>query len=247
MELSLAVNASLVTLSKFGKCFVMEWNNMLISAIFCTEPFRIPFAGRVDVCCFDKTGTITGENLVVEGICGVEYVDSFSWYVTLTASARQTSRNSSLWLRAARTRLWLWLLRTLLFFWMTARSLVTLWRKLRLKPSTGSSPRVRHLYDGTDNQAIRLHQTPRTHLTSTRLSLSVVSSSHLPSSACQLSLPFQTLKESNTTPLSRALLRLSRLCTATFLPSTTRPTAGTLSVEAAFWHSASRLWKLETA
>ncbi|KAF8876645.1 endoplasmic reticulum Ca-transporting P-type ATPase [Infundibulicybe gibba] len=61
MELSLAVNASLVALSKF--------------AIFCTEPFRIPHAGRVDICCFDKTGTITQENLVLEGVVGVDSVN----------------------------------------------------------------------------------------------------------------------------------------------------------------------------
>ncbi|GAB1522819.1 putative cation-transporting ATPase 1 [Rhizoctonia solani] len=76
MELSLAVNTSLAALSKF--------------AIFCTEPFRIPVAGRVDVCCFDKTGTITAVDLVVEGVAGVDPTDPLK-LVPLTAASRETT------------------------------------------------------------------------------------------------------------------------------------------------------------
>eukprot|EP00566_Odontella_aurita_P003381 CAMPEP_0113584308 /NCGR_PEP_ID=MMETSP0015_2-20120614/33028_1 /TAXON_ID=2838 /ORGANISM="Odontella" /LENGTH=1570 /DNA_ID=CAMNT_0000489337 /DNA_START=20 /DNA_END=4732 /DNA_ORIENTATION=+ /assembly_acc=CAM_ASM_000160 len=55
MELSLAVTSSVADL--IHRC-----------GVFCTEPFRIPMAGTVDVCCFDKTGTITSDEMVLRGV-----------------------------------------------------------------------------------------------------------------------------------------------------------------------------------
>ena len=54
IELTLSVNSSLLALSKL--------------LVFCTEPFRIPYAGSISVCCFDKTGTLTKEEYQFAGI-----------------------------------------------------------------------------------------------------------------------------------------------------------------------------------
>jgi manganese-transporting P-type ATPase len=54
MELSLAVTNSLAALAR--------------ELVFCTEPYRIPFAGKLDVMCFDKTGTLTKDTMILRGV-----------------------------------------------------------------------------------------------------------------------------------------------------------------------------------
>lgn len=70
MELSMAVNYSIIQLVR--------------KTIFCTEPFRIPFAGKVDVCCFDKTGTLTVNDLIIKGVTGFNLSNNDEKIVPLT-------------------------------------------------------------------------------------------------------------------------------------------------------------------
>ena len=54
MQTALAVNTALMALMK--------------AQVFCTEPYRVPYAGRLTHCFFDKTGTLTTDELITRGI-----------------------------------------------------------------------------------------------------------------------------------------------------------------------------------
>ncbi|KAL7589057.1 hypothetical protein Lser_V15G40390 [Lactuca serriola] len=57
MELSIAVNTSLIPLARHG--------------IFCTKPFSYTICWEVDICCFDKTGTLTSDDMEFSGVGGL--------------------------------------------------------------------------------------------------------------------------------------------------------------------------------
>ncbi len=65
------------------------------SLVYCTEPFRIAFAGKLDVLCFDKTGTLTKDHMILRGVVAAQEIPLFS-----SSSAANLAANDDLLLDA---------------------------------------------------------------------------------------------------------------------------------------------------
>lgn len=81
MQMAVAVNMALMSLSKAG--------------IFCTEPYRVPLAGKVTHCLFDKTGTITTDQLVPAGIINYNTSSSNVGEETMVLSGSVDATNTT--------------------------------------------------------------------------------------------------------------------------------------------------------
>lgn len=81
LVLSVAVNSALKTLVLLG--------------VFCTEPFRVPYAGRIDVACFDKTGTLTSDFLILRGFSGLSSLDPLTLVKASSSSSSSTTASAS--------------------------------------------------------------------------------------------------------------------------------------------------------
>eukprot|EP00768_Dysnectes_brevis_P009643 gnl/Dysnectes_brevis/98_a118_4331.p1 GENE.gnl/Dysnectes_brevis/98_a118_4331~~gnl/Dysnectes_brevis/98_a118_4331.p1 ORF type:complete len:1360 (+),score=358.64 gnl/Dysnectes_brevis/98_a118_4331:61-4080(+) len=88
VELSLSVTAALGELRK--------------KHVYCTEPFRVPLAGVLRVCCFDKTGTLTNEKVDVLGIAHPEQAASQAPAPAPAAAGSKKKKTEPLRIRRAR-------------------------------------------------------------------------------------------------------------------------------------------------
>eukprot|EP01060_Flectonema_neradi_P039572 TRINITY_DN875_c3_g1_i1.p1 TRINITY_DN875_c3_g1~~TRINITY_DN875_c3_g1_i1.p1 ORF type:complete len:1474 (+),score=380.10 TRINITY_DN875_c3_g1_i1:61-4482(+) len=70
MQMALAVNTALMAMAKAG--------------MMCTEPFRVPYAGKITHTLFDKTGTLTTDTLVPSGVVNNDSKTTKEKSMTLT-------------------------------------------------------------------------------------------------------------------------------------------------------------------